>query len=79
MVRRSKSPDIQEDIRLFAVWIPYPLHPNWVFEEDRKACATWVAEVIGNEYDLINIHQKPSVCFFFFPIGDIVDFPSLEE
>jgi len=64
MVKREKSPEINEDIILFVVWIPYPLNPNWVYEQDVQDCAKWVAEVIGNEYYLISIHQKPSVCFF---------------
>lgn len=64
MVKREKSPEINEDIRLFVVWIPYPLNPNWVYEQDVQDCAKWVAEVIDNEYYLISIHQKPSVWFF---------------
>ena len=71
MVRREKSPELIEDIRLFVVWIPYPLNPNWVYEEDVQGCAKWVAEVIGNEYYLISIHQKPRVCPFSFPVSFI--------
>jgi hypothetical protein len=72
MVKRPKSPDFQEEVRLFAVWIPYPLNPNWVLEEDKKACANWVAEVICNESDLISIHQKPSVCLFPFLLAILI-------
>ncbi len=67
MVRREKSPEINEDIILFVAWIPYPLNPNWVYEQDVQDCAKWVAEVINNEYYLISIHQKPSVDSLLFP------------
>ena len=60
MVKREKSPEIEEDVRLYVAWMPYPLNANLELEEDRKACALWVVEIVGPEL-LMNIYQKPSV------------------
>jgi len=60
MVKREKSPEIEEDVRLYVAWMPYPLNANLEIKDDRKACVEWVIEIIGNEH-LMNIYQKPSV------------------
>ena len=60
MVKREKSPEIEEDVRLYVAWMPYPLNANLDIKGDRKACVEWVIEIVGNEH-LMNIYQKPSV------------------
>ena len=64
MVKRAKSPEVVEEARYFTVCQPFPLNPNWLFDADQQACATWIAECIGLEH-LWAIHHKPSVCLHF--------------
>ncbi|KAF9530366.1 hypothetical protein CPB83DRAFT_850784 [Crepidotus variabilis] len=60
MVKRPKTPEVIEEVRLYAVYLPYPLNATWADEDDQKACAFWVAEVIGSKEYLFNIYQMPS-------------------
>lgn len=74
MVKRPKSPEIIEEVRYFTVCQPFPLNANWLFPEDQKDCATWVAECIGLEH-LYGIHYKPSARSFYsltFPVVFII-------
>lgn len=76
MVKRPKSPDVAEEVRYFTVCQPFPLNANWLFPEDQKDCATWVAECIGGLEHLYGIHHKPSarsfLLFLTFPIMFII-------
>ncbi|CAA7265143.1 unnamed protein product [Cyclocybe aegerita] len=60
MVKRPKSPPIEEDTRLFTVYQPYPLNANFEIEDNQKECALWVAEIIGNQYHIVIYHKPKS-------------------
>ena len=70
MVKRAKSPEIIEEVRYFTVCQPFPLNANWLFPEDQKDCATWIAECIGLQH-LYGIHHKPSARPFLFTLFDL--------
>ena len=66
MVKRANSPEIIEEVRYFTVCQPFSLNANWLFPEDQKDCATWIAECIGLQH-LYGIHHKPSARPFYSP------------
>ncbi|KAF8808896.1 hypothetical protein BYT27DRAFT_7188409 [Phlegmacium glaucopus] len=47
MVKRQKSQETVEESRFFTICQPFPLNVNWLFEQDRRECAAWIAECIG--------------------------------
>jgi len=61
MVKRPKSPETPQDTRIFTVYQPYPLNPNWAFEEDRIKCVRWIAECIQSPDAIWSVLEKPSV------------------
>ncbi|KAJ3506377.1 hypothetical protein NLJ89_g6901 [Agrocybe chaxingu] len=60
MVKRPKSPPIEEDTRLFTVYQPYPLNANFEIEDNLKECALWIAEIIGNRHHIVIYHKPKS-------------------
>ncbi|KAF8902400.1 hypothetical protein CPB84DRAFT_862391 [Gymnopilus junonius] len=58
MVKRPKSPEINEDVRYFTVYQPFPLHANWIVPEEAARCANWIAECVGTAH-IFAIHYKP--------------------
>ncbi|PPQ64367.1 hypothetical protein CVT24_008436 [Panaeolus cyanescens] len=44
--------------KLFTISHCYPLNFNWIYPKDRKACALWLAEIIGTE-PLFRMWHRP--------------------